>query len=74
MEMTGISGYPAFSRARRIKNCGHDLADYHQRGVAGIVIHIFQTHINSGLVGIRKYFQLISGSPEGRLNHVKVNG
>ena len=38
----------------------HNLSDYHQRRIAGIIIYIFQSHIDCMLIIIRKDFQMIS--------------
>ena len=51
----------------------HDLSDNDQRWITGIVIYIFQSHVDCLFVVIRKYFNLISGCTECRLKKLKVN-
>ena len=51
----------------------HDLSDYHQGRVAGIVVYIFQTHIHGILVVIRQHFQLVTGGIKCRLHDVEVD-
>jgi len=51
----------------------HDLSDYDQRRITGIIIYIFQSHVDCLFVVIRKYFNLISCCTECRLKKFKVN-
>ena len=45
----------------------HDLSDYQQRGIAGIVVNIFQTYIHRVLVVIVQYDEIVTAGIERRL-------
>ena len=45
----------------------HDLSDYQQRGIAGIVVNIFQTYIHGVLVVIVQYDEIVTAGIERRL-------
>ena len=51
----------------------HDLSDNNEGRIACIVVYIFQAHVNCLFVVVRKHFDLVSGSFEGRLQKLKVN-
>ena len=38
----------------------HDLSDHHQGGIAGVIVDVFQTHVDGGSVGIRQNLQLVA--------------
>ena len=50
------------------KDSLHDLSNYHQRRVAGIIVYIFKAHVNCMLVVIFQYFQFVACFLEGWLN------
>ena len=50
------------------KDSLHDLSNYHQRRIAGIIVYIFKAHVNCMLVIIFQYFQLVACFLEGWLN------
>ena len=52
----------------------HDLPHHGDGGKAGVVVHEFQTHVDSGAVVIGKHFDVIAVLLENRLQQVKVNG
>ena len=52
----------------------HDLPHHGDGGEAGVVVHEFQTHVNSGAVVVGKHFDVIAVLFEDRLQQVKVNG
>ncbi len=52
----------------------HNLSDHHQRRIAGIIIYIFQTNINSMLVVIRKHLQVITTALKAASKIPKWNG
>lgn len=56
------------------KNRFHDLTDYHQRWIAGIIVYIFQAYVYSLFVVIRQYLKVISGCVECRLQKLEMDG
>ena len=51
----------------------HNLSDYHQRRIAGIVVDVFQSDIDRLFVVVRKHFQIVSGCVERRLQNREVD-
>ena len=51
----------------------HDLAHYHQGGIAGVVVYIFQSHVHCLLVVIWQHLHVVAGGVEGRLQKLKVD-
>ena len=51
----------------------HNLSDYHQRRIAGIVVYVFQADVDRLFVVIWKHFQMVSGSIECRLQNREVD-
>ena len=51
----------------------HNLSDYHQRRIAGIIVDVFQSDINRLFVVVRKHFQIVSGCVERRLQNREVD-
>ena len=51
----------------------HDLSDYQQGGIAGIVVNIFQTYIHRVLVVIVQYDEIVTAGIERRLQDLKVD-
>ena len=45
----------------------HDLSDYKQGGIAGIVVNVFQTYIHGVLVVIVQYDEIVTAGIERRL-------
>ena len=52
----------------------HDLSYHHQGGIAGVVVHVLQTHVNGFLIVIGQHFQMIAGSVESRARRLKWIG
>ena len=50
----------------------HDLSHNHQGRIAGIVVYIFKTHINSMLVVVGEDFQVIAGCFKSSLKDSEV--
>ena len=55
------------------QKCLHNLSYNHQGRVAGVVIDVFQTDIDSLFIIVWQYFQLVSGSVESWLQDIKVD-
>ena len=51
----------------------HDLSYHHQGGIAGVVVHVLQTHVNGFLIVIGQHFQMIAGSVESRRQKIEVD-
>ena len=52
----------------------HDLPHHGDGGEAGVVVHEFQTHVDSGAVVVGKHFDVVAVLFENRFQQVKVNG
>ena len=52
----------------------HDLPHHGDGGKAGVVVHEFQTHVDSGAVVVGKHFDVVAVLLENRFQQVKVNG
>ncbi len=53
--------------------CLHDLADHQEGRIAGVIVDIFETHIDTASVVIVQYDQIVAASSESWFKEVKVD-